>query len=74
MSATITAIPAHPRYREHRASDGFGLFPTQPPQPRRPAGRCFRLDATTHWRSATPSIEPQIRKNDEQTDARDAKA
>jgi hypothetical protein len=74
MSATITAIPAHPSYHELRGSDGLGLLPTQPPQPRRPAARCFRLDATAHWRLATPSIEPQIRKNDEHTDARGSKA
>jgi hypothetical protein len=27
MSATITAIPAHPSYRELRGSDGLGLLP-----------------------------------------------
>jgi hypothetical protein len=56
MSATIASIRAHPRPRELRASDGFGSLATLPPQRRRPTG-CFCLDATTWWRSATPSPE-----------------
>ncbi|MGB9031454.1 MAG: hypothetical protein WCC27_15135 [Acidobacteriaceae bacterium] len=52
MSATVAA---YRRPRELSASDGFGLL-TPPPQPRRPEAHGFCLDATTHWRSATPSI------------------
>ena len=55
MSATIASIPAHPRPHELHASDGFGPLATLPPQ-RRPTG-CFCLDATTWWRSASPSTE-----------------
>lgn len=48
---------AYRRPRELSASDGFGLLNALPPQPPRPAASCSCLDATTYWRSATPSVE-----------------
>ena len=54
MPATI---PGYRRTRELSASDGFGLLTALPPQPLRPASSHFCLDATTYWRSTTPSIE-----------------
>jgi hypothetical protein len=50
--------PARPRLRDISASDGFGPLTALPPQPPRPAVSCFCLDATTYWRSTSPSIDP----------------